>query len=122
MLKKNPSLDFVEKLLHCFGLQNLYDNQYISKSILKMNHTVEKIRILLMELQQYYLPCKVNVYLTNINENKSLTILKHFIKPFNYILQKKEIVEKNKKIMLYSLCQIKNHSVLIKKIDKTISF
>jgi hypothetical protein len=122
MLKKVPSTEIVEKLLHCFGLENLYDNHYISKSILKLNNTVSKITEILPEIEVYYLPCKISVYLTNLNENKCLTMLKHFIRPYNYVLKKKEVVEKNKKRMLYCLSKIETKYISIKKIDRVILF
>ena len=51
-------------------------------------NSVEKLKLL--KLDKYYLPCKAKIYLLNINEKRAITILRHFLKVFNYKLYSTE--------------------------------
>ena len=42
------------------------------------------------EFEKYYLPCKGKKYLSSLNEKKAMTVLKQFVKTFNYYVFSKE--------------------------------
>ena len=75
--------------------------------------TVEKLTNLIPELVIYYLPCKYNQFLRELNENKCITILKQNIKLYDYKIKKKEYVINKVKIIYYF---IENKLPLIKEI------
>ena len=68
--------------------------------------TVDKINELTIKLSEYYLPCKCKNYLENINEKKSITILRQFVKIHNYKVSTFEKSIKGQKQMIYQLTPI----------------
>ena len=104
LFKLIPKLNFLLELLHCYGLQNLEEQKYFSRDDLVKLNSVNKIKLL--NLYKYYLPCKAKIYLYNLNEKKLITILRHFLKQFNYKLLSKEKYINKKKIIIYHI--IKN--------------
>ena len=82
LFKLIPKINILYDILKCFGLKELNDKKYFSRDdLIKMN-SVEKLKLL--KLDKYYLPCKAKIYLLNINEKRAITILRHFLKVFNY--------------------------------------
>ena len=73
------------------------------------------------ELRKYYLKCKQNKYLDNLNEKKIITILRQLIKPYDYNIKTKEQYDNGKKFLLYILYK-NNFENTIKKIDSIINF
>ena len=65
------------------------------------------------ELVMYYLPCKYDMFLTNLNVNKCLTILRQIIKLYDYELKKREHVQNKKKSIYYHLNKINNTNIKI---------
>lgn len=82
--RNKPDIKFISTLLETFGLDNLEDDRYFTKGHMKENLTVEKINELIPQMNDYYLPCKSKIYLQNINEKKAITILRQFVKIYNY--------------------------------------
>ena len=48
----------------------IYSQNTFSKSSLKLLKSVEEINKLIPELKVYYIPCKSDIYLKNLNEKK----------------------------------------------------
>lgn len=84
LFKINPDAKIIDLLLTAFGLTNLDDTRFFTKQNIIDNDTTNNIIKLIPELQQYYLPCKSKVYLKDLNEKKCITILRQFLKFFNY--------------------------------------
>lgn len=112
MSKKNqtfrnlPDINIINTLLETFGLENLNDNRLFTREHMIEINTVEQINNLTDKLSEYYLPCKCKNYLENINEKKSITILRQFIKIHNYKVSTFEKSIKGKKQMIYQLTPI----------------
>ena len=100
---EKPSFDFLNKLLNCYGLYNIEDTKEFSKGDLIELRTCEKIIDLIPELVLYYLPCKSIVYLSDIDEKRSITILSQFLKIFDCKLNRKEKIIHKKKTIFYSI-------------------
>ena len=98
-----PDLEFVLKIINCFNLKDLNDKKKFTKKDLVDFKTKEKIEDLLPELVIYYLPCKYEMFLNNLNIQKCITILRQMLRIFNYSLTKKENVINKKKIIYYSI-------------------
>ena len=63
-------------------------------------------------LKLYYLKCKHNKYLDQINEKKLITLFRQILKPYNFKIIAIEKYENSSKYLLY----------IIKKIDSFINF
>tara|TARA_Y100000385_G_C12867835_1_gene540132 strand:+ start:397 stop:786 length:390 start_codon:yes stop_codon:yes gene_type:complete len=108
-----PDLEFLNKFLNLYGINNLEDSVEFSKYELIDLNIVDKIEDLIPELVMYYLPCKYEMFLTNMNVNKCLTILRQIIKLYNYELKKREHVQNKKKSIYYHLNKINNTNIKI---------
>ena len=105
---EEPTMDFMNDLLKCYGLNSLNDNIEFSKSDLYDNKTVDKLEDMLHELIMYYLPCKAKIYLDVITEKRAITIRSQFIKLFSYKLSRKERIINKKKIIFYKIQKIED--------------
>ena len=106
IFKNKPVDEIIDLVLKCFGLKNINDKKYFSRIDLKKINTINKINNIKLELNKYYLPCKSKIYLNNLTEKKTITILRHFIKYKNYKLISREKYMNKSKIIIYQL--IKN--------------
>ncbi len=108
-----PDIDFVTKLIKCFNIRDLNDTRQFCKYELKNYNTVDKIKELIPDMILFYVPCKSIAYLQDIDEKRSITILKHFISVLGYTLNRKEVIKKNKKIIYYNIANIANSKIKI---------
>ena len=112
MSKKNqnfrnlPDMNIILSLLETFGLDNLEDSRLFTREHMEEINTVDKINDLVPKLSEYYLPCKCKNYLEEITEKKTITILRQFIKIYNYKVITFEKSIKGKKQMIYQLTPI----------------
>ena len=113
LFTETPDLDFLNKFLNLYGINNLEDSVEFSKYELIDLNIVNKIEDLIPELVIYYLPCKYKMFLTNISVNKCLTILRQIIRLYNYELKKREHVQNKKKSIYYHLNKINNTNIKI---------
>jgi hypothetical protein len=91
------------EFLSCFGLRGLDDSSEFSKFTLRERNTVDKIVDLLPEIVLYYIPCKAKKYLSEIDEDRAITILRQLLRLYDYELSKKERVIQKRKVIFYSL-------------------
>ena len=113
--KNIPDLKIINLLLETFGLDGLEDDRYFTKEHMKEIQTVEKINLLKPQLQEYYIPCKSKIYLQNLNEKKVITILRQFIKKYNYKVFTFEKSIQGKKHITYRLMYINDDFLSPKK-------
>ena len=117
LFSKIPDTKIVLTLLHLFGIQGLDDNHSFTKEHLKELKTVENIQKICGILSDYYLPCKASIYLRDINEKKSITILRQFLKVHKYTLYSKEKYSKGDKMLHYQVIPM-DISINIKSHDE----
>ena len=103
LFRTYPDLKFTEKLLKLFGMKDINDNHSFTRDNLQDLKTVEKVNEIIDELNKYYLPCKSKKYLSNLNEKKTVTILRQFLKTHNYTLISKEKYVKGEKRLFYQV-------------------
>ena len=82
--KKKPDLKIIQPILETFGLDNLEDDRFFTKEHMKEIKTIENINNIKEKLEEYYLPCKSKIYLKDLTEKKCITILRQFVKNYNY--------------------------------------
>jgi|TARA_B100001094_G_scaffold150375_1_gene145500 hypothetical protein len=103
LFRTYPDLKFTESLLKLFGIKDINDNHSFTRDNLQDLKTVEKVNEIIDELNKYYLPCKSKKYLSNLNEKKTVTILRQFLKTHNYTLISKEKYVKGEKRLFYQV-------------------
>ncbi len=124
LFRQEPDIDFVNRIITCFNLKDINDTRQFCKYDLQSFKTTDKIKELIPEMTLYYVPCKSIAYLSEIDEKRAITILKHFILVFNYTLNRKEIIKKNKKIIYYNITSIETNKIqfFFERDKRTVSF
>ena len=113
-----PEMDIIYSLLQIFGLDSLKDTKFFTKDTLQENNTVQKMKDMKEELQKYYLPCKLKLYVNDtITEKKCITTLRQFIKVQGYTLISKERYIEGKKVSVYRLIKCDDKVSTPKKKD-----
>lgn len=103
LFTKSPTDDIILKIINCFGLTDINDNTEFSQIDMNQQNTLVKFNNLKSELEEYYLPCKRNIYLKNINYKSIITITRQFLKTIDYTLDSREKYIKSKKYLIYKL-------------------
>ena len=121
LFTKKPSEVVIHNLLSCFGLENLEDQKIFTKKDLKEICTIEQIESLVPVLEEYYLPCKKKKYLTELTYKKVITLLRQFIKCYDYGLYSKEKYIQGEKYLTYQLISADKRNILkMRKNDDTL--
>ena len=103
LFKKEPTKDFVLRVLKKFGIQDFDDNRSFSRKDLDKLNTVETIRELIPELKEYYINCKARTYLSDLNSKNVITILRQLLKFYGYHIISREKYVKGEKFLIYSI-------------------
>jgi|TARA_Y100000389_G_scaffold77054_1_gene73803 hypothetical protein len=117
-----PPMEVIYKLLNSFGLTNINDSKEFNKGDLVTNHTAEKIKELIPDLALYYLPCKANIYLTNITIKRTITILSQHLRLYDYKLNRDERIVDGKKDIFYRIIKEKDTKLQIQNERETLLF
>ena len=121
LFKSVPPTSFLQELLSCYGVRGLDDANEFSKLTLKDRNTVSRLMELLPEMVMYYIPCKAKKYLTDMDDDRAITILRQFLRLYEYELAKKERVVQKKKIIYYSLQPMNIRPIYIQHVNDVIS-
>lgn len=112
LFKLEPSIDFVKEFVKIFGLKDINDTRKFSRDSLVNINTLDKFKVYKEDLKKYYIPCKYEKYVTDLNEKKLVTILRQIVKLHDYKVISQEKYIDGKKTLLYSLesdTQIDDH-------------
>ena len=112
LFKLEPSIDFVKEFVKIFGLKDINDTRKFSRDSLVNINTLDKFKVYKEDLKKYYIPCKYEKYVTDLNEKKLVTILRQIVKLHDYKVTSQEKYIDGKKTLLYSLesdAQIDDH-------------
>ena len=122
--KNFPPFELVNDIIYHIFKKNLEDNIYIEFTIkkLKNNNVTHIINHFIPELKKYYLKCKHEKYLENLNEKKIITILRQILKPYHYEINAFEKYSNKEKYLLYILEKKIIHKKNLKKINSTLLF
>ena len=120
--KEPPPFDLIKKIVYILINKELNENIYyeFSKKNLVIKKIIEKIDEYVVILKKYYLKCKHEKYLENLNEKKIITLFRQILRPYDYLITSYEKYDNGEKYLLYVL--EKKKSITIKKIDSTINF
>jgi hypothetical protein len=103
LFKQIPPEEYVEKILVFFGLDGFDENYYFSKFDIKKKNIVQKIEEEIPELKKYYLKCKSDKYLVDLNYKKIVTILRQLVRQYKYRIVGFEKYTSGEKYLLYKL-------------------
>jgi hypothetical protein len=120
--KINPPFDLVKEIIYILINKQLNNDIYYEFTIKNLiNKKILEIFIIFIpELKKYYLKCKHNKYLENLNEKKLITILRQILRPYDYYINSIEKYNNGEKFLLYIL--EKNKTSGLKKISSLITF
>lgn len=93
---------------------------HFSKTTLIKRNAHEIINKYLDELKSYYIQCKHKLYLENLTEKKTITLLRQLLRTHDYELKTKEKYDNGKKFLLYTIS--KKKIKLLKKINSFMNF
>ena len=117
-----PPIELVEQIF--YSLLNIKLDETIfyqfSRKILLNKNVNQNIINFIPELKKYYLKCKYQKYLENLNEKKIITIFRQILKEHNYRIKASEKYENGNKYLLYTIQ--KKKIILLKKINSVINF
>ena len=108
LFKNKPTIEIINELVSLYGLSDINDTKIFSKKDLENINTVDKLENMKDKLGEFYLPCKKKTYLNNITPKRAITILRQFLKIYNYTLKSKEKYIKSEKIIIYNIRPSKN--------------
>lgn len=106
LFMKLPDMKFIGKVLKCYDLLDLNVNKRFTIFDLEKIDTVNKLKQLEDELRYYYLPCKYKKFFDKLDEKRSITILRHFLRIIDYKISSREKYSNHQKYLEYHLCQI----------------
>jgi len=98
-----PSETIILTCVVLLGWTSLTDTRIIMRTELDNQKVADKFISVINDLRQYYLPCKQDKYLTNINTKSVITIVRQLLKTIGYNIRGIEKVIDNKKEMIYKL-------------------
>lgn len=116
LFKNKPDLNLVIDIIKLYGLNDFSDTKLFTKENLQDLNTVEKLNNHIERLREYYLPCKAKKYLVNLDEKKSITILRQLLKQHGHNLLAKEKFIKGIKYNFYQIIQYSNKKLDTEKI------
>ena len=120
LFKEVPSEEFMTTFLHCYGLKGLDDTSEFSKHTLRDRNTVNHLYELIPEMVIYYIPCKAKKYLSDLNDDRVITVLRQFLRLFEYELFKKERVIQKRKMIFYSIQPMHIRPLFINKVHDVL--
>lgn len=99
LFRKEPSQEFVESLLREMGFLGFHDLRWFSKGEIRLDTMEDWLPV----LESYYIPCKAKRFIHNWTDCTPITILRHILHLYNYVLEKEERLYKGEKTMLYQI-------------------
>lgn len=81
-----PGISILMELLNMINIKILKENISFTKDILNKYNIVDKLNKNKNKFKTYYYKNKFNYFFNNINVNKSISIIRHFLKINNYKL------------------------------------
>ena len=87
LFRKSPTKELIIEMLNIIGLNDLDDRRKFTKKDLDNTEIIEEFSKLKNKFEEYYLPCKLKIYFTDINCKRIITILRQCLKLFNYSIK-----------------------------------
>ena len=108
LFREFPPIEVIKTMLNELGLTGLTDTKLFSADELNLETIAEWAPI----LEPYYLPCKAKRFLSDITDNKRITILRHLLKVHKYDLLGQEKIVNGIKTTTYQIKVVMEYSDL----------
>lgn len=112
LFKRVPDIEITKKIMNFFNIHDFEDEREFTRKTLEISDTVKKINDSLEEILEYYIPCKIDKFLKNLDEKKCITILRQFLKPHGFKIKAREKYFEGKKTLLYKMEKIKPEEII----------
>ena len=119
LFKKIPTRELVERVLNLYGVKEFKDNSKITLNQIEKLKTIENLNNMVPELRDYYINCKANKYLIDIDPKRAITVLRQLLKTQRYTLGSKEKYAEGKKYLEYKVNTLQKKNRSKKKIVVT---
>jgi hypothetical protein len=103
LFSKRPDYEIIIKCLSVLGWDSLDDPRVFTRSDLESRNVLALYKLVIPDLREYYLPCKLKQYLSAQSIKSVITIQRQLLKTINYTIIGTECVINNKKNMTYKL-------------------
>jgi hypothetical protein len=103
LFTEKPPKELILKVLKLIGFNNFDDRVELSILDLINNGTKQKMVEILPILQDYYIPCKADIYLKNLTEKRCVTICRQLLKTIDYTFITREKYIKTRKYTMYKI-------------------
>jgi len=103
LFSDRPPHELVIRVLKFVGFKSLSDDSELSVLDLELNNAKANIIEIIGELEDYYIPCKVKVYLQNLTEKKCMTVCRQLLKTIGYTFISREKYIVDRKYTMYKL-------------------
>ena len=91
---KKPPLSLIITIIKCIGINLDIERPF---SYIDIEKYMEQLIVILeQKLKPYYLRCKSQIYFSDLNPKKCITILRHCVKLYGYKIESKETYNKVK--------------------------
>ncbi len=118
-----PPLELVNEIMKIFLGENISNPNYqFTRKMMEERKIVDKINNYIPELRKYYLKCKQNKYLDNLDCKKCITIFRQLIRIYGYQIHSTEKYQNGSKFLLYKIQNNVNQKNNQKKNNFTIDF
>ena len=99
-----PDIDLTNSVVRAFGLTSVDDGTPFTRKDIVSRNTPTKLGLLRSRLEQVYIPCKASVYVAkDITKDRSLTILRHFLRAAGYSLSASDVNFDGRRTQVYRI-------------------
>ena len=105
LFQEYPSEEFIKQIIHLFiGKDTPVNKHYqFSRKMLEDKGVIVELHHMIPELKNYYLKCKHQKYLDNIDSKKAITIFRQMIRLCGYTVKSVEKYQNGSKFLLYHM-------------------
>lgn len=98
-----PSLELTNKIIQKFGLNDINDTTEFTFLDMNRLNTTTNIKSFENEIRECYIPCKRAKYVSEFTNKSIITILRQFLKIYDYDLTSYEKFIKGTKYLVYKI-------------------
>lgn len=125
LFQQEPPEELIVEIMHIFLGENITNPFYqFSRKMLEDKKVIEQLEKWIPELKKYYLKCKHQKYLENLDSKKMITLFRQLIRLKGYSIEAHEKYQNGNKFLLYHIeRKEKNRSMKSpKKTNFTLDF
>jgi hypothetical protein len=98
LFRKIPPWTTVCKVLSTLNISTQFPTTF-QQSDIDCTEAIQAVA----ELEPYYIPCKAIRFLSNTTPKRWITVFRHILAPYGYMLESKETTRNGKKTIFYTV-------------------